>query len=196
MLVADGAFVVISNTVAAHPHGDCFAFKGGTIEFVGNSVGDNTLVVMGTSGRDIVDVAATTGNITVTTPVGAYVELRNDNIDNLEIETLEGDDDVNLVFPLSVFSSIRVNGGDPSASDLLTIEAGSGRITPSSSEPAETIISGLGAGNPDVVTTGIEHILFDGIGSAADLTVDLGNGMATARVSKRAWTYSTRRAAN
>ncbi|NLX97024.1 MAG: hypothetical protein GXY83_12690, partial [Rhodopirellula sp.] len=154
----------------------------GSIEFVGNSVGTNTLVVMGTDGRDIVDVAATTGNITVTTPVGAYVELRNDNIDNLEIETLEGDDDVNLVFPLSVFSSIRVNGGDPSASDLLTIEAGSGRITPSSSEPAETIISGLGAGNPDVVTTGIEHILFDGIGSAADLTVDLGNGMATARV--------------
>ncbi|NUQ61970.1 MAG: VWA domain-containing protein [Pirellulales bacterium] len=134
---------------------------GGAIKFAGNTFfgNDNTLVVLGTAARDVVDVEAATGNVRVTTPAGLSVELQNEDIKNLVLETLEGDDEINLSSPLDVFESVAVHGGDPGASDTLNYAGSGGKIT--IDLDARTLTE---TGSAPVSFVGIEHLNVDAAG--------------------------------
>ncbi|MFV2068701.1 MAG: hypothetical protein ACC645_17150, partial [Pirellulales bacterium] len=161
--------------------------SGGVLEFDGNSgFGNNTLVVQGTSSRDVVDVEATTGNVTVTTAAGPSVELQNDQINHLVIDTLEGDDVIELGAPVSAFDSVTVNGGDPgSGSDRFVLDLLSGtfrvKLEPDDGtpDPDDQLVR---IGGTTVATlSGIEGITVTGDGDD-DLTVESGNGNVEARI--------------
>jgi hypothetical protein len=101
--------------------------------------GDDTLVVEGTAADDVFGVAATSGDVSL----NSRVVISPDSIENLVLRGQDGDD----VFRIAgnhPFDSIRIEGGNPSASDVLNF-GGSGN-------PVEVALDAFPAG-PELVTT-------------------------------------------
>ncbi len=78
--------------------------------------GDNDLTVFGTDGADAITVnfmGPGAADIELQTSIGTHVDLLTNQIQNYIIETLDGDDDINLVATIDA-STFVVRGGGPS----------------------------------------------------------------------------------
>ncbi len=150
---------------------------------------DDTLVARGTDGSDVMDVdfpAAGEINVTLHSGLGQHVVLQaiNGSVENFEIRSLEGDDDVNVAGP--IYNPLAVFAGGPGAgSDTLnlTADAAANAVAISQVPGAsdDQWIAGLGAGL--VTSNGVELITLTGTGNDT-LNVLLGAGDDTARVAR------------
>lgn len=160
----------------------------GQLQIDGNG-DDDTLVARGTDGSDVMDVdfpAAGEINVTLHSGLGQHVVLQaiNGSVENFEIRSLEGDDDVNVVGP--VYNPLAVFAGGPGAgSDTLnlTADAAANAVAISQVPGAsdDQWIAGLGAGL--ITSNGVELITLTGTGNDT-LNVLLGAGDDTARVAR------------
>jgi hypothetical protein len=150
---------------------------------------DDTLVARGTDGSDVMDVdfpAAGEINVTLHSGLGQHVVLQaiNGSVENFEIRSLEGDDDVNVAGP--VYNPLAIFAGGPGAgSDTLnlTADAAANAVAISQVPGAsdDQWIAGLGAGL--ITSNGVELITLTGTGNDT-LNVLLGAGDDTARVAR------------
>lgn len=158
---------------------------------VNGLTGTNSLTVLGSLDSDLiaVDFSATNASvIRLFTSNGRHTSVLTENVQNYVLETLDGDDDIDLV-PSIAADSFRVRGGSPgSGSDTLVIDASSDAadndvvIRPNAIFPDDQIISGLGA---DIDVVGIETIHLIGDQPQDDsLTIQLGSGDNAARVQR------------
>ncbi len=128
----------------------------GRLTIDGNG-GNDGLAVLGTSGRDVVTVAAGSGSIAVDN----RQLIETNAIGMLSLETLEGDDVINVSSP-SPYGSVNVEGGDPGVgSDVLrvnTAQQAADTITwaPSRANPHDQALA-VSSG-PAYVISGIEAV--------------------------------------
>src|SRR5262249_49136793 len=104
--------------------------------------------------------------------IDAFETVEFTNKDNLIINASGGDDTINLDNPsrpvgstLGGLKTITVNGGEPTASDKLIVNGVPGlldnlRVLPTNNN-AGTVVNDSAA-QPDVLYTGIEHVLLVG----------------------------------
>ena len=152
--------------------------------------GDDTLVALGTGGSDVLDVRFTGPEaiaIDLGSSIGTHVDLLSTDVDNYEIRSLEGDDDINIDGLVDADSFAVFGGGPGAGSDTLHL-TGTGNvdlvtIAPDSTDSDDQDIDGLGA---TIDVTGIELITYDGENFADTLTVDPGFGDHSVRVDDAA----------
>lgn len=140
--------------------------------------GNDTLVARGTDVDDVFTVDAA-GNVAL----ASHLTLTRTNFENLVLQGLDGDDVFN-VDGAAAFTTLRIEGGNPSASDVLFLTGAVGvaetvTIQPNAVNPTEQSITGLGA---PITTSGVEVIRYTGVGGDDDLRVVLGNGDDVARL--------------
>src|SRR5581483_1348647 len=127
---------------------------------------DDTLVFNGSSLDDNVTVAATSGAISLTNAIGAYLPVTTRGITALKLNGLDGDDNFDISFATPFTSSITVSGGDPSHSDLLTLNgdpnAAESVTISQDANPTQQLITGLGT---TMHVSGVELIAYTGVGS-------------------------------
>ncbi len=127
---------------------------------IDGSSGNDRLAVLGTTGRDNVRVDAVSGVI----HVDDRQDIETSAIEMLSLETLEGDDVIDVSSP-SPYGSVNVEGGDPgSGSDVLRIHtlqqvADTIGWSPSRANPHDqTLVISSG---PAYVISGIEAVELD-----------------------------------
>ena len=120
-------------------------------------------------------------------PLGTQIPLQsiNGSVENFEIRSLEGDDNINLTGPAAAsWTSLTLFGGGPGAgSDTfnVTSAAGSETITirPDATQPDDQDVLLSLSGTVDV--TGVELITVSGQAADTDvLVVDAGRGRSFA----------------
>ncbi len=133
------------------------------------------LIVCGTNANDVINVNGFTAN-SVTVSVNAGPAITYTGVTTLTIQAKAGDDAINLV-PGPFAGTINVEGGDPTASDTLTIAgtAGVDNVTFTGTSQSSGSLTGLGA---PVNFTTIEHVVYDGNDLAAVDVVTI-NGTPT-----------------
>ncbi|MDD4891110.1 MAG: hypothetical protein PHU85_14405, partial [Phycisphaerae bacterium] len=159
--------------------------SGSTLTMAGNT-GTDTLVYEAAATNDTFAVAATTGAVTLANQAGTHVVLTQSGVEALRLVGLAGDDTftVNGGHPYS--GGITVEGGDPSASDVLYLTGAAGAtaetvaIAPSASNNTMQTITGLTGGT--LTVSGVEVIRYTGADTDDTLTVGLGDGSNVARV--------------
>ena len=146
----------------------------GTVTLTGGG-GSDTAIYNGTTANDAFVVAAGTGVVTLTSTPGTYVPV-TPNVENLRLNGLAGDDSFTINF-LQPYTSILVNGGEPSASDVLNLNSPAPAVVnffaPTLPMPAAAIVQGFavpvtiqgfnGGVNP-IGVVGVEHVNIDGNG--------------------------------
>ena len=145
----------------------------------GTGVGDgaaDTVVVNGTDGPDNVDASSSAGNVVVSglSPV-VSVSGSEPGLDNVDVNTLGGDDTITSGVGLSGPLAVNVDGG-----------AGTDSATYSGTPGADTIgiarfsaaggVATFAAGGTPLVTTGVENLDVRGLGG--DDTITGQNGIA------------------
>ena len=130
---------------------------------VNGLAGTDTLNVVGTGQNDTINVVATTGTVQHTLSSGAVrVPINQANVEGLVIDALAGDDHVTINAP-QPYTTIGVNGGDPSSgSDVLTLNGAAATaenvtIAPVVGSSTAQTITGLGAA---INVTGVELISY------------------------------------
>lgn len=156
----------------------------GTLTLSGGAGGTDTIVYNGTGSNDTITVAATTGTIDLTSPLGNHIDVLQTSVEVLSLNTLDGDDVVTLNFPTPYTSGITVSAGDPSASDVLFLNGAVGvvesvNISPNAADATKETITGLGT---TITSSGVEVIRYTGSGTDDTLTVNLGAQSNVARV--------------
>ncbi|MCO6458749.1 MAG: hypothetical protein J5I93_25865 [Pirellulaceae bacterium] len=164
---------------------------GGLVVIDGNG-GSDTLAVRGTSGSDTMNVGFTARDqavIDVRTSQGNHVDLVSDQVENYELHTFEGDDNVNLQATIDMSGTFTVNAGGPGGgSDTLNLVGAAGivesvQIRPAASASDDQEILGLSSPNP-IIATGLELITFEGVNDLDTLTVNPGSGDNAVRVER------------
>jgi hypothetical protein len=142
---------------------------GGVVRIAGTG-GADVLVAEGSGADDRFDLAATSGDIRLTRPVGAQVVLQTTGVESLELDGLEGNDRfvVNLPQP---YAALTVRGGGPGSSDTLQVNDRAGLadtfdVTLAATPTDGQINLNLGATVLDYV--GVEHLTI----AASDNTLD------------------------
>ena len=122
------------------------------------------LIVCGTDANDVINVTGVTPD-SVTVSVNAGPAITYTGVTTLTIQAKAGDDSINLA-PGPFAGTINVEGGDPTASDTLTIAgtAGVDNVTFTGTSQSSGSLTGLGA---PVNFTTIEHVVYDGNDLAA-----------------------------
>ncbi len=149
--------------------------------------GLDTLVALGTGGRDIMTgtfTATDAINLVLISDIGGHVPVQTIAVENYTLDTLEGDDIINLRAAVDATGNFTVQAGGPSGSDVLnllgdpaTVETVT--IAPDTFNPLDQDIDGLGA---TINASGVELITYTGQGDDDTLIVDVGDGDQTARV--------------
>ena len=154
----------------------------GAVNFDGGG-GDNILVAFGTSSNDTFDLTATTGVISLQSNVGnsansEHVDLVPTDIRMLIVDSLDGDDTFN-VEGAQPYTNIRLEGGDPSASDVANLTGdNASAITFNTGTATQTVYGGgLGTVTNPLTLVGIEEVNLDAVDQ--DITV---NGTPTPNV--------------
>ncbi|MFV2069643.1 MAG: beta strand repeat-containing protein, partial [Pirellulales bacterium] len=144
-------------------------------------LGDN-LVVNGTPGVDRVDVAATTGTVTLSNTAGVHIPVIPLDVESLTVETLEGDDFTTVDLP-QPYLAITVVGDGPGGSDELWVNdqpqaADAIVVTPAVLTTLGSTVTQPGSGTVTANLTpisyiGIEHLLLNASDDPGDtLTVN------------------------
>lgn len=136
----------------------------------------------GTNGSDVftvnlagAKVPAANGSVLVERAVLAdalthLIDTRG--IDKLYLNGLQGDDQFNVGAALP-YTSLLIDGGDPSASDTVSLSGATGAVNVTLADPAnlnDTTVSGYGA-MALVALTGVEKVNLAGTGAAATLGI-------------------------
>jgi len=111
------------------------------------------------------------------------IPVNTPGIINLTLAGLDGDDIFNIAGNHNL-TGITIQGGNPSASDVVNLIGAAGAIeavtiAPSLTEATHQTIAGLGG---NITTSGVEVIRYTGTGVNDTLTVDTGTGDDTVRV--------------
>ncbi len=129
--------------------------QGGSVNLVDNALGHaGTLDYLGTNSSDVFSVDSS-GSV----HLNNQILVTTQNIANLVLSGLSGDDQFALTGP-SPFTSVTLDGGDPSASDIATLTGATGPVTvnlanSSAIPPTNTSITGYGG---TVNLTGVEGV--------------------------------------
>jgi hypothetical protein len=119
--------------------------------------GTDTLVYNGSDGNDLFSVAAATGAISLTNDAGAHVVVTvpttGNLIENLVLNGLDGDDTFDVT-GAQLYTTITLNGGDPSASDVANLTGNGTAVTYTTGETQTATGGGLGT----VDLTGVEIV--------------------------------------
>ena len=137
--------------------------------------GSDTLVVGGTPDADVFGVLAN-GNVTQ----AGHLTITRTNYENVTLRGQDGDDVFNIDGG-STLASIQVEGGDPSASDVLNYTATAGAAT--TVDLAAATISQTGPSGPTVGYNGIEDVNLTSSGGGSTLTVNGTAGDDTINVT-------------
>jgi Ca2+-binding RTX toxin-like protein len=141
----------------------------GSVNFVGGGLVDR-LAITGTAGNDVFDVAGVTGTIQQTSAgVGAHVPVTQAGITELVLEGLAGDDTFNIAGD-HPYGLVLVEGGDPSASDVLNFLGTGGPII-AGFDTFEIVEIGFGP----VSFSGIEDLRVDGAGATTTVVGTAAN---------------------
>jgi len=163
---------------------------GGSVQFDGLGLTD-FLVARGTDSSEYIGVsfaAANNINVWVSTALGFHVPVQtiNGTVENFHVESLEGDDIIDVLSPVNTSGFFfGVFGGGPGlGSDSLRLFGAASaidnvRIAPLAGLSDEQSITGLGA---PINVSGIELIRYLGAGTDDTLTVDPGAGDNAMRV--------------
>ena len=151
----------------------------GTVTVAGTGGGD-TLVALGTDSSDVVDVSFPgTDDIDVglTSSLGQHVSVLSTDVENYEVNSLEGDDHIRVQAPLSVSGAFTVFGGGPSGSDVVTVldEVGAANAFTlnQAAVPGEgTVTVDAGA----LAYVGIEHVQLLASGDLGDALTVIDDG--------------------
>ena len=143
--------------------------------------GHDTVVVDGTQNNDVFTVTATSVTLNGQRPINET------GVENLTLRGLNGDDTFNIPGGHG-YTTINIEGGSPSASDVLFLTGTPGAvadsviIAPDAANPTEQDVTGLGG---TINVSGVELMRYTGVGGPVNdtLTVRTGNLNDTARVS-------------
>ena len=135
----------------------------------------DTVIVDGTDGADDVDVGSATGGILVSgLSTDVQVTGAEAASDNVDVNTLGGDDTINSGLGISGPAAVNVDGG---TGDDTAIYSGTPADDTIGIGPLGTGVATFGAtGTPFVVTSGVENL--DVRGLAGDDTITGSNGIA------------------
>ncbi|MFT3883699.1 MAG: hypothetical protein QM703_29230 [Gemmatales bacterium] len=117
-----------------------------------------------TANSDVVNVATVTGAVTI----NARLALNQISVENLRLNTGNGDDIINLASGLS-YTSILLDAGDPSASDVLNYTASANSAT--SVNLGAGSIAQTGPVGPTVTYIGVERVNITSSGATSTLTL-------------------------
>ncbi len=161
----------------------------GRVTVNGGSMVD-TLVARGTDGDDVLNVSFTgadEGQFDLRSAHSNHIDLFSTAVENYEVRTLEGDDDVNLNAQINASGTFTVRAGGPSGSDTVNLIGDTNTvetvvIAPHATESDDQTVSGL---SPNSITlVGVELVTYAGGNSADTLTVDPGLGDNKVRVER------------
>lgn len=135
---------------------------------VDGGAGADRLVARGTAGSDSLAVAATSGAVTLSSAIGAHLAIQTASVANLTLDAFEGDDRFVINNP-QAYGEIRIEGGGPGHSDVLTVNGAAAvdeafSVSPGFANGDGTVSVNLLA----VPYTGIEHVLLDANAGDAD----------------------------
>ncbi|HVX63658.1 MAG TPA: hypothetical protein VHC19_23755, partial [Pirellulales bacterium] len=136
---------------------------GGSVTVNGNG-GSDMLTVYGTSANDALSVSAT-GAVTL----NANLPIQQTGITKLVLNGLAGDDVFNLAGALP-YVSTTVNGGEPSASDIVNLSGATGLVSVNLADPtlpSDTAITGYGG---TITLSGVEVANLDANGNGLTIT--------------------------
>ena len=132
------------------------------------AAGSDTLLARGTGGSDTLSVAATSGAVTLTSSLGTHLAIQTASVANLTLDGLEGDDRFVIDNP-QAYAEIRIEGGGPGHSDVLTVNGVAAVDEAFSVSPG--FANGDGMVNVNALAipyTGIEHVLLNANAGDAD----------------------------
>ncbi len=115
----------------------------------------STFIYSGTSANDtfaVTGVAGPKGHVAL----NGQLPVETANVATLTLSGLDGDDTFTVAGSANLPSAINVNGGDPSASDIVNLTGATGAVTVNladSTVPTDTTIAGYGG---TVTLTGVE----------------------------------------
>jgi len=133
--------------------------------------GTDTIVILGTQASDNLFVrfpAVGATEVFLATVEGTHIAVRGTNIENQRIDTLEGDDVVNVEARVELTGVLSILGGGPDASDVLNL-TGTAGVDPIVVNLESSTIEGFGG---TVSFTGVEDVNLNGNGDADTLTVN------------------------
>jgi Ca2+-binding RTX toxin-like protein len=169
----------------------------GTVVANGNAAPGDTLVALGTTGSDQINVSFSGSNnivVDLRSTAGNHVDVQSLAVENYQIDGREGDDDVNVAALVNVATPglFQVFGGGPDAgSDTLRLTGAGGgsaetvTIRPDAVNSDDQDVVGLRPVATDTIdVTGIELIAYTGQDTNDTLVVELGGGNDTARVDR------------
>ena len=154
--------------------------------------GGSSMTALGTEANDLVGIEFTATDaieIVLTSDLGTHVDLRSVNVSSYAVDSLHGDDDLNVLAPINATGTFELRGGGPGAgTDTLNLTAQSSVkndviIRPDAAGASDDQdIVGLGA---QIDLTGVELITL--VGQSIDddsLSVELGAGDNVARIER------------
>ncbi|MBW8883489.1 MAG: hypothetical protein JF612_01660, partial [Planctomycetia bacterium] len=153
--------------------------RNGTLTFANSNGQFDTLIYNGTSGDDVFGFSqplTPSNSISLVTPVtGGFsaIPLIATSVSSLFISSQDGDDTFNFPGPLP-YSSLVLEGGDPSASDVVNLSGASGAVTVNLAAKTVTgyggtvSLSGVETLNLDA---GVNNITISGAAGPDDISV-------------------------
>ncbi len=136
----------------------------GSVTFNTNNDGpDDVLTVYGTNNSDIFNVTGSSGQVQITDTSATAVTdvLHTDSIIYLKLDSLDGDDIFRITGPLS-YDFVSIDGGDPSASDIVNLSGANGPVSAHFGDSASSSpLAGVdGYGSP-IALAGVEVVNLD-----------------------------------
>ncbi|HHK41901.1 MAG TPA: hypothetical protein ENJ50_05730, partial [Planctomycetaceae bacterium] len=159
----------------------------GTLTIDG-ATGNDTLSVLGTSGRDQVNVASGSGAVSVDN----RQVIQTNAIETLSLETLSGDDIIDVASP-SPYANVVVEGGDPgTGSDVLRVRTTQQSVdsitwSPARNQPTDQTLAV--SGGPTYALSGIEEVELE---ADANDTIDLLSGSGNDTITVDAGAFGQR----
>jgi hypothetical protein len=144
----------------------------------------DTIVAMGTGDSDSMTLdflALNEAEVSLTSAAGTHIDLVTEDIEIYELRTLEGDDTIRILAPITVSAggSVSVVAGGPSGSDALLLSGDAATaetvtISPDGANPLDQDVNGLGA---LINVSGIELLRYVGAtGNGPDDTLIINPG--------------------
>jgi Ca2+-binding RTX toxin-like protein len=141
---------------------------GGSVTFASAGGREDIFELYGTDDSDVFNVNSPVDTVQVLDPTSGFVTVRlnTGGMGIAQFRGLNGDDVFNLAAVLPYFGGTLVDGGDPSASDVLNLTGAAGPIAPN---VANQSVTGYGG---TVSYLGVERVRLGGSGGAATLVVN------------------------
>ena len=137
----------------------------GTVTIAGAG-GTDTLVYNGSGANDTFSVAAATGTVDLVDLAGNHVDVLQSGVENLTLNGLAGDDTFNVT-GAQPYTTISLQGGEPSASDVANL-TGDGTAVVANVGDASPTVTGGGLGTVNL--SGVEVLNLDA--ATGDLTIN------------------------